>query len=222
MKLREEEKPRERLMSKGADSLQTIELLAILLRTGTKGEDVLDLSKKIYSNYSLPELSQMSCEQLSQFTGVSKAKATSLVSAFELGRRSLLESTTITNKKFLSSRDVIEYSTPYFLHKKTERVLIIYVTAKNTMIKSEIIHEGGIDYSLLDPRELIKKIVNNNASGFFILHNHPSGDPTPSRDDKEITSNIKTVTKCLGTRFLDHIVFGTPNNYYSFFDEGDL
>ena len=222
MKLLEKERPRERLQNKGVRALNSKELLAILLRTGYKNSNVLDLSENILQEVTLNELSNMNVEELVRFKGISKAKATTLVSAFEIAKRSFLEEKNLSIKAFKSSQDVVNYVQTYFVNLKHERILCMFVSSKNTLIKEEIIQEGGIDFSLIDPRILIKRALEIQTSGFFIIHNHPSGDPTPSKEDRDITTQLKKISDYLGIRFLDHIVFGSSLNYYSFFDEGDI
>jgi len=209
-----EEQPREKLITKGPQNLTQIELLAILLRTGTKDKNVLELSREILNNFSIEMVSRKTYEELIHFNGIKEAKASQIIAAFELARRLSQKEKNIS---FNSAKDVFNYVKDELNYQTKEYVYVLFVNTKNKLIKKEILNEGSLDYSIIDARLLIKKALDYNASGFFLIHNHPSGDPTPSGDDKKITQEIKEITCKLNIRFLDHIVVG--ETYFSFFEE---
>lgn len=217
-KLLEDELPREKLIKNGSEHLSDVELMAILLRTGTKNKNVIDLSREILKNFNPNILSRKSVEELMQIEGIKTAKACQIVAVYELSRRlsSRLRFEDNKSTEIKSSKDIYELVCEDFSDLPTERVMAVYVNTKNKVIKKEFLFEGGFDYSVIDIKTLIKKTLNNNSTGVFILHNHPSGDPTPSENDIEVTKKIVEVFKNLELRFLDHIVIG--NRYFSFFD----
>lgn len=149
------------------------------------------------------------------FKGISKAKATQIVAIFELSRR-LASKKTREKIQVGCSEDIYNYVKTDFSNLTIEKVMVVFVDSKNNIIKKEFIHEGSINYSIIEPRKIIKRALTLDASGIFLLHNHPSGDPTPSQEDRNITRKIKEISKMLGIRFLDHIIVG--DTYYSFFD----
>ena len=214
------ERPRERLQEKGVEALSTQELLALLLRTGTRGVNVEMLARGLLKENSLLGLSRLNIEQLMDVKGISFAKATTLVSAFELVRR--VHDCNNNRVVFTSSKEVISFVETYFSGLSYERVLALYVSTKNTLIKAEIMHEGSIDFSIIEPRKIVKRALELQASGIFILHNHPSGDPKPSTEDRNVTKRVKEVCELLHLRFLDHIIYGSAINYYSFFDNDEV
>lgn len=212
-----EEMPREKLINFGPESLTQIELLAILLRVGTKNKNVIELSREILNKFNINQVSRKTYSELLEFKGIKKAKATQIVALFEFSRRLQFEKYKSNIKvKIKSSKDVYENVFFDFSNLTIEKVMLILVDSKNQIIKKEFIHEGSINYSIIEPRNIIKKILSYDAYGFFLIHNHPSGDITPSQEDKNITKKIKEICDKLNISFLDHLIIG--DNYYSFFD----
>ena len=213
------EMPREKLIKYGPEILTNIELLAIILRTGTNGKNVIELSREILNYFDINVISRKTYEELIEFKGVSSVKAGQIVALFELSRR--ISNNNKKNKKektrLNSSYELYTFVKDDFSNLSEERVMIVLVNSKNQVIKKEIINYGSVNYSIIDIRKILKKILLFNASGFFLIHNHPSGDSTPSGEDKQITKKIKKLCKDINIRFLDHIIIG--NDYYSFFDE---
>lgn len=210
-----EEMPREKLMKIGPQNLTDVELLAIILRVGTRDKNVLELSREILSSFDMAMVSRKTFEELLRFKGVEKAKACQIVSVFELARR-LSNDKKDEKIKIKSSKDIYEYVKSDYMQSAIEKVMVVFVNTKNSIIKKEIINHGSINYSVIEPRDIIKKTLDYNASGFFLVHNHPSGDCTPSQDDIETTKKIKEIADNLSIRFLDHIIIG--DYYYSLFD----
>ncbi len=213
--LLKEEMPREKLILNGPSNLTEIELLAIILRVGTKNKNVIELSREILSKFRNNIICRKSYEELLEFNGISIAKACQIVSVFELSRRLSIKE--IKKNIFLnSSKEIYEYINIFFTNLQIEKIMIILVDSKNKLIRKEFIFEGTLNYSLIDSREIIKKCLTYNASGFFLVHNHPSGNSSPSNEDIEITKKIKEITDKINIRFLDHLIIG--DSYYSMFD----
>lgn len=211
----EEELPREKLIRFGPESLTQVELLAILLRTGTIDKNVLDLSREILSVFSVKEVSRKTYEELLGFKGIKQAKACQIVALFEFARR--LNSFREEKKIYLtSSEETYFYIKQDLYGLNFEKVVCIFVDTKNQIIKKEVIHEGSLNFSIVEPRKIIKKVLDYHASGFFLIHNHPSGDTTPSKQDIDVTKELYEICLKLDIRFLDHLIIG--DYYYSFFD----
>ncbi len=213
-----EELPREKLIANGPETLTKVELLAILLRTGVKNKNVIELSREIIEKLGETQVTRKTYDELLEFHGINKAKACQIVSVFELSRR-LTNSKPKAKIQIKSSNDIYNLIKYEFNALSHEKVMIIFVDSKNQILKKEFIFEGGINYSIIEPRLIIKKVLAINASGFFLAHNHPSGDTMPSEEDISITRKIKNICNQLNIRFLDHIIIG--EDYYSLF-ENDL
>lgn len=208
-------KPRERLIKSGASSLSTPELLAILLRTGVKGVSVFDLSKKLFDEFegSLINLMNASIKEIESVEGVGTVKAVTLKAAFELGRR-LHEELQNVPKKLDNPRKVFEYCQDMrFLDKEMVRVLCL--DSKLHLITHVDVSLGTTSSSLIHPRDVFRAAVRTNSSGIILVHNHPSGDPTPSFEDKKITEILKKAGEILGIELIDHIIV-SKRSYYSF------
>lgn len=212
--LQTNELPREKLIKYGVSNLTEVELLAILLRTGTKERNVLELSREILEVFDINFVSRRTFQELLKFKGVNSAKACTILATFELARR-----LSVKKKKKVqinSSKDVFDFVNFEFSNLGFEKVLVAFVDSKNFVIKTEVLFEGSVSYSVIDARVVLKKALVYDASGFFLVHNHPSGDSTPSSEDIEITNKIKELSNSLEIRFLDHIIIG--DEYYSLFD----
>ena len=218
--LLDEEMPREKLARFGPEVLTDVELLAIILRVGTKDKNVIEMSREIIEKFNVGLISRKTYEELLGFKGISKAKACQIVSVFELSRR--FANKGIDKKvKLCNSRDVYDYVICDFDSLNIERVMAVFVDTKNQVIKKEFVFEGSINYSIVEPRDLIKRALSLDASGFFLIHNHPSGDTSPSEEDIFITKKIDGVCRDLNLRFLDHLVVGS-GSFYSLFDNDIL
>lgn len=196
------ERPREKLMQYGPEKLSNSELLAILLRSGKQGENVVELSNKILKRFSANELPNLTFKDLKDYPGLGPAKACEIVACFELGKR-LLKS-----KKagiYLKPRDVWEELKDLRDYKK-EHFVIFYLDSRNQEIKREIISVGSLNANLVHPREVFEPAVRNLAAQIILAHNHPSGDPEPSEDDLEITKRLVESGKILGIEVIDHII----------------
>jgi len=202
-----QERPRERLIRLGAGALSDAELLAIILRTGSKKENVLNLASRILKDYNLKELANASISKLKAIYGISDAKAAQVIACFELGRRA--ENFRGEEKiKIRSSLDVYN-----LLHGKTcmlkkEAFFGVYLNTKNMVIKEETISIGSLSANIVHPREVFKSAVELSAAGVILVHNHPSGDPSPSEEDVKLTKKVAEAGEVMGIKVLDHVIIG--------------
>ncbi|WP_153726518.1 RadC family protein [Heliorestis convoluta] len=211
--LPQELRPRERMVQAGPQGLSNGELLAILLRTGTRQETAVDLAHRILHSGGLRFLAEASIDDLSTIKGLGLAKSAQIKSAVELGRRiaaSTPETKTIIRSPEDVSRLVMEEMR--FLDKEVFRALAL--NTKNHVLSIEDISVGSLSSAIVHPRELFKALIRKSAAAVVLLHNHPSGDPTPSREDREITRRIVEGGRILGIEVLDHIIIG-DNRYAS-------
>jgi len=213
-----EERPRERLVKYGAESLSTAELLAIILRTGTKSDNVVNLSNRILRDYSLSRLSRASVSELSKIHGVGLAKATQIAACFELARR--LEAHSDKPKpRIKGPEDAYRLVAPGLGNLKRETFKALYLDTKNQLIREETISIGTLDASIVHPREVFKTAIQESAAAIILAHNHPSGDPEPSRQDVELTQRLSEAGKLIGIEVLDHIIVG-DGRFVSLKDSG--
>ncbi|MBN2109609.1 MAG: DNA repair protein RadC [Methanosarcinaceae archaeon] len=214
----EDERPRERLLKFGPEALSNAELLAIILRTGSRKENVVNMCSRIFSEYSLKQLSQANINQLMQIHGIGAAKAAQIAAVFELARK--LESFTDEPKrKIRSPADVYSLLYPKMREQKRERLVALLLDTKNQVLREEIISIGTLNANIVHPREVFKAALMESCASVIISHNHPSGDPTPSREDIAVTEKLVEGGKLLGIDLLDHVVIG-DGRYVSLKDEG--
>ncbi len=205
------ERPREKLMQYGPEKLSNSELLAILLRSGTKEENVVELSNKILKRFSANELPNLTFDDLKNYPGLGPAKACEIVACFELGKRLLKDKKA---EIYLKPREIWEELKDLRDYKK-EHFVIFYLDSRNQEIKREIISVGSLNANLVHPREVFEPAVRNLAAQIILAHNHPSGDPEPSEDDLEITKRLVESGKILGIEIVDHIIV-VKNGFLSF------
>jgi len=196
------ERPREKLAKYGPEKLSNAELLAILLRTGTKGQNVLDMSKKILRKFPQEKLAEASLEELQKTFGLGATKATEIIACFELSRRVLKDKQT---EILLSPRDVWENLHDIRDNKK-EHFIVFYLDARHQKIKREIISVGTLNASLIHPREVFESAIKHSAAQILIAHNHPSGETQPSDDDIAVTKRLVEAGKILGIEIVDHVI----------------
>ena len=208
------ERPREKLISKGAQNLKDEELLAILLRTGREGKNVLELAKQVLRKYSKKRLLKLKYEDLTKIKGINSAKACTILAAQELVKRALKigeETLPIIH----STKDVIAQSV-YLRDRTREHLMTIYLNARNEMVwKKQSTFIGTLNASIVHPREIFAEALRQNAASIILVHNHPSGDPEPSQDDLEITKRLVEAGKIMGIDILDHIII-TKSKVFSF------
>ncbi len=202
-----EERPRERLISIGQEHLSTGELLAIILRTGTKNENAIELARRLMKSYDLRGLSAAGYQELLRIPGIKEAKACQLLACFELARR-LEAYTAEARTRIRSSKDVYNLLAPKMRDLKKERFIALYLNTKNVLLRSETVSIGSLNGSFIHPREVFKTAILESAASVIIAHNHPSGDPMPSKEDEEVTQRLIEAGKLMGIKLLDHVIIG--------------
>jgi DNA repair protein RadC len=219
----EADRPREKLLEQGPEFLSDAELLAIILRTGdgTSGRTALDHARQLIQTFkNFRNLASVTTAELYNLKGVGPAKAAAVMAVMEISRRYATERFS-QGKVFSQSKDVFAHFHQRLRDRKKECFFILLLDSKNKAIREERISEGTLSSSLVHPREAFTPAVRDSAASLILVHNHPSGDPTPSREDEEITSRLVEGGQLLGIGVLDHIIVG-QESYYSFADEGRL
>ena len=209
------ERPRERFIKYGPTSLSNHELIAIILRTGTKRQSVLELSKDVlYKFQSIKELKEASLEDLIKIKGIGHSKAISLLTCFELQRR-MNEEIFDKSIRLNSPEKIYHYMKDNLELKTQEHLVALYINTKGILIRKQTLFIGSLSSSVIHPREIFKYAVSYSAASIIICHNHPSGDPTPSINDVEVTKLIHKNSLMMDIPLMDHIIIGR-DKYYSF------
>lgn len=218
----QDDRPREKLLHKGKNILSNAELLAILIGSGSKNENAVELCRKIlsFTQNNLSKLSQLSVQQLQQFKGIGQAKAISIIAALELGKRKQLEATQSLSS-ISSSKDVFNIMAPFLTDLPHEEFWVIYLNNANKVVYKSQISKGGLTQTSVDSRIIFKQALEHHSTAIVLCHNHPSGKLQPSQTDINITQKIKTIGKHLTISVLDHLII-TQKNYYSFADNNLL
>jgi DNA repair protein RadC len=217
----ETERPRERLLTQGPQTLSNAQLLAILLRVGRHGASAVQVGMDILDRLGdVAGLAQCGIEELCAVPGVGEAKAAQLKAALELGKRALAGPLT-KGIKITSSRDLFTHYHPTLRDLRHEVFKVILLDAKHAIMRDATVSEGSLTLSIVHPREVFTLAVKESAAAVIFLHNHPSGDPTPSQEDRVLTARLVSAGEVLGIRVLDHLVIG-DGRYVSFADEGWL
>lgn len=214
------ERPRERLREYGAKHLSNTELVAILLRTGIQGENVLSLSSRLLAKFKgLAGLGRASFAELCAERGLSEAKACQVMAALELGRRFV--SLAPEERMVISSpKDVANLVMAEMAAFDQEHLRVVLLNTKNEVLSIQEIYIGNVNSSVVRPGEVLRPAVRDNAPSVIVVHNHPSGDPTPSPEDIAITRDLLAAGKLLGIELLDHLVVGSGNRYVSLNEKG--
>jgi DNA repair protein RadC len=216
----EEDKPREKLIEKGSQSLTNAELLAILINTGTKNQSALDIAKQVMTlaNNNILEMQQLQLEELKSVKGLGPKKAVTLLAAIEIGRRSRLAQAT-EKKAIHTSQMAFEMLLPYYADLSQEQCVVIFLNQANKVLNIKLIGKGGMTATIMDPRPIFKHALQiKNTTQIIISHNHPSGNLSPSPADIKLTKKLKDAGAVLDINVRDHIILG-HNAYYSFMDE---
>jgi len=215
-----DDRPREKLLSKGRESLSDSELLAILINSGSGKESALDLAKKVLrlSEDNLDELGKISIKDLKTIKGIGEARAVTIIAALELGRRR--HGTTVLDKKRIHSSSQLASFLKSSLKDYTYEVFaVVFMNVSGKVKHFEILSRGGINQTIVDPRIIFLKALEVQATSLVLCHNHPSGSLKPSRSDEELTAKLKSAGKLLDIKVMDHLIV-SDEGYYSFADEG--
>ncbi len=217
--LPEDIRPRERLKLNGSSALNNSELLAILLRTGNAGKTAIELASQILKEQgSLKKLGSITMEELSNFKGIGTAKAAQIIAAIELGKR-IATTGEQARSKLSCPEDVAVLLLEEMRHLDREQFRSLSLTTKNHLIAVDTISIGSLNSSIVHPREVFKKAIIRSAAGVIFVHNHPSGDPEPSKEDISITNRLLQAGETIGINVLDHIIIG-DNCFISFKEKG--
>lgn len=217
--LAEDDRPREKFLQKGRNSLSDSELLAIIMGSGNRNESAVELARKILNSVgnNWHNLSQLSVADLMKFKGIGEAKAISIATALEIGRRRAQQE--IPEKvQILKSEDIFKLMHPHLADLKTEEFWVIFLNQNNNVLHKQKLSEGGISNATVDIRILFKSALDNFATGIIIAHNHPSGNLKPSRADIAITKQIADAGKMMDILLMDHIIV-SQNSFFSFAEE---
>ncbi len=220
----EDERPREKLLKRGATALSDSELLALVLRTGDSaaGKSAIDLGRQLLElfNGNLRELARAELNELQQIKGLGLAKSASVKAAFMLGSRFEARRMEML-ERFTTPAQVFEFFHHEMRDARKEQFLVLLLDGKNRIIRKVLISEGSLNQSIVHPREVFAPAVRESAAAVIFIHNHPTGDPTPSREDREITRRLCEAGEILGIKVLDHIIIG-DGSYVSFVETGNL
>lgn len=218
----EDDRPREKLMMKGRSALSDAELLAILIRSGTKEHSALDLGKGILESVDndLNKLAKLSVEEFTRIAGIGEAKAISIIAAMELARRKRSEEAG-KSKIVRSSQSAYDYLKPFLLDLTHEEFWMLCLSRKMEVQKAVRVSSGGVSGTFVDPRIIFRYALQNLSNSVLLCHNHPSGNLVPSDEDLILTQRIKSAAKYLDISIADHLIF-TNNGYFSFADNGVL
>ncbi len=222
-KLRKQERPRERLISYGPQSLSDAELLSIILRAGGPCKNALELASELLEAFGgFRGFEDATISEISGFKYVGMVKAVQIKACIEIAKRYAKESLK-ERFKIKSKEDVVKFCKekimPYMRDMKKEVFKVILLDSKNGVIKVVDVSVGTLDVSIAHPREILRDAIKEAASGLIIVHNHPSGDPSPSPEDMLVTERISSACKIVGIRFLDHVIIG-DNRSFSFLENG--
>ena len=216
----EDDRPREKLSLKGERALSDSELLAIIMGSGSREESAVELAKRILNSVdnNWNNLSRLSIKDLCKFKGIGEAKAISIITALEIGRRKAIQELP-EKPKITRSRDIFQVMQSIIGDLNVEEFWVLFLNQGNFVVKKELIGRGGISYVAVDVRIIMKIALEEYATGIILAHNHPSGNLNPSRDDYRLTEKIKTAARTLDIELLDHLILN-QKSYFSFADEG--
>lgn len=216
--LPEYERPRERLLQVGSSNLSNEELLSIIIKTGTKGVSVKEIALEILKRIkNINNLDNISINTFSDIKGLGEIKRIELLATIELGRRIFLEKQEDNKIIYNKPQVIFEHNKHLFYHKKQEYFYCLYLDNKNKLIERKLLFMGTVNRSIAHPREIFKEAYKNSASSIVCMHNHPSGDLTPSIDDIQLTESLIEIGRISGINVMDHLII-SDNNYYSFYD----
>ena len=214
-----DDRPREKLLLRGPQSLSDAELVAILLRTGKQGKSVIEIARElIISEGNLAMLATKTVAALQKISGIGKDKAATLAAAFELSRRILSQPKWFSNKKITSPQDIADIFVPILRDDNKEKFIVVCLNSANKLIKYETISVGNLNSSVVHPREIFKVAIDNNSASIILIHNHPSGNPEPSNEDIRVTKKIVETGKIMDIPVFDHLIIA-GETYTSFVEK---
>lgn len=217
-----DERPYEKLISNGVANLSNEELLAVLIKSGSKKNSAKELASIILSKLSnLADLSNLNYKSLTDIDGIGIKKSCVLLAAIELGKRINNYTSSIISKKLNSSTLVYEYYKNKLSNEKQEHFYCVYLDNSKKIIHEKLLFIGTVNYSIVHPREVFKEAYYYSATSIICVHNHPSNNILPSKEDLQLTAHLIKVGELLGIKLIDHIIIG-KNNYYSFLENGDI
>ncbi len=214
-----DDRPREKLILKGAQNLSDAELIAILLRTGKQGKSVIEIARELISNEgNLSMIAGKTVDSLQKVSGIGKDKAATLAAAFELSRRILSQSKWLSNKKVTSPQEIADIFIPILRDENKEKFIVVCLNSANKIIKYETISIGNLNSSIVHPREIFKVAIDCSSASIILIHNHPSGNPEPSNEDISITKKIVESGKIMDIPVFDHLIIA-GESYTSFVEK---
>lgn len=217
-----DDRPREKLLKKGARSLSNSELLAILLRTGTTGASAIDIARKVIEKFgTFRNMIQTDSRDWKEFKGIGPAKIAHIQAALEIGRRFREDEASTGKQKIASAKDVVDIIMPQMRDLKKEVFKVVYLNSKNGIVDITDAAYGTVDRAMPIVREIIHTALQKYSASIICVHNHPSGDPSPSREDIAFTKELYQAGKIMQINVLDHVIIG-DNKYYSFAEENKL
>jgi DNA repair protein RadC len=214
----EDSRPRERLVKYGIENLSDAELLAIILQKGTPQENVIDVSNRLINKHGLDKLSECSLKELQEIKGIGFAKACQILALFEFNKRYNLAKQ--TSRHIKSAEDVFNHFYEKLKDEKQEKFVVLMLNSKNWVIGEKVISQGTLDFSTAHPRDIFKAAIKNSASRIILVHNHPSGDPTPSESDRQLTEKLIEAGELLGITVSDHVIIGN-GKWWSWREESE-
>jgi DNA repair protein RadC len=214
-----DDRPREKMILRGVQSLSDSELLAILLRTGTKGESVIQVAINLLNKFgNIALLANQNINSISKIKGIGKNKAATLMAAFEISRRIESANKWFSKTKIISPKDVADIFIPILRDEIKENFIVVCLNSSNRIIKYEVISVGILNSSLIHAREVFKTAFEHNSANIILIHNHPSGNVEPSNEDKSITNKLVEAGKIIDVNVFDHIIIA-GNDYFSFVEK---
>lgn len=218
----EEDRPREKLMAKGAEALTNAELLAILIGGGTPRKSAVELMQEVLHDCgdTLRGLNHMTLQDLLRFNGIGEAKALTLIAAAEIGKRRMMEDSRCI-QKFSSSADVLRFMQPLVQDLHHEKSWVLLLNNNAQLLHCSTLSSGGLTETAVDVRMLLKEALLHDATCFILVHNHPSGNLRPSRADDDLTQKVHKAAQAVNIRMMDHVIV-TENDYYSYSESGKL
>ena len=218
--LAESERPREKMLLRGANGLSDGELLAILIRTGTRDANALDLARKLLgmAGWTLTGLSRMPLEKIAGVKGLGKMKAVEIAAALEIGRRLLAEKSNVVKLSIISADMIYQLMIPELRSLDHEECWAVFLNRAHYVISRKRMSSGGSDATVVDIKQIIRSAIDTGAQHLIMVHNHPTGSPLPSQADIELTKGIQAACHTMDMSFLDHVII-CDDSYYSFADE---